>query len=178
MSEHELAIRLESALSVAHDFCDAIVSLKSDVKILQDTIDSNNANWALIIKERDARIDALVNECALRDQNTGDFSKLEQEYKEKIASLQNQLSMSINDNAAHMSTIRTLKGSLADKDEAFRELNKHLEEKNSHIEEKNSLINTLQQKNDELALYMPVIDWPSDASVDSKPVKKKTRKNG
>lgn len=153
MSEHELSIRLSSALSVAHDFTDAIVSLKADVKILQDTIENNNASYVKILEERQRQIDALVNEVADRERQLNNkaidensVSEIKAESEKARISYEVQLTKTVNEKNSLMNSVRELKALI--------------DEKNRIIDLKDETIASQKETIETLSRPIPIIQEP------------------
>ena len=127
MSEYESKIHLETALSVAHDFTDAIVGLKAEIKILQDRIDNNNASVKVMLDERERQINALTNDYAklnekyivLQNETAQDKSITDKEistHAEKVKLSEQLAEKARSESASHLNTIRAMKSIITEKD--------------------------------------------------------------
>lgn len=118
--DYASSVHLQSALSVAHDFVDAIAQLRSELKIAQDQIDVNARSYQAILEERERQIAALIAECANRDQTIATDTNA-------VSALEAKLTILSNDNEVHKNTIRELKGLITVRDAEIANLNAEIE---------------------------------------------------
>ena len=165
MSDIESSVRLESALSVAHDLVDTIIHLKADSKLLGDRVDQNAHAAKSIIDERERQIAALVEECNARDAK---INELEQNQhpgaNEEIASLR----QSVLDWKAEALELRR---QINERDQEVDEYTANIKAADrrsegfmAEIVERDSRISALQAQIAELEKKVPVATtslWPS-----------------
>lgn len=156
MSDYESSVHLESALSVAHDLVDTVIRLKADSKLLGDKVESISSNLNSMLPERERQIQALIDECAKRDETLKEISTDRNTLLLRSDSFERQLRDKQSEIEALQVTIRSLKTHIdSGTNEAVRqyeELKKEMDNLNvSHREAIALQTQTIIDKNNEIA---------------------------